>query len=174
MSASSASVKRLFFAVWPTDDLRREIEQETRRAVEQSGGRATPAANFHITIAFLGPVPLRMLDGLRACARRVDVPVFELVLGKLAWWEAQGLLCVEPVTGVEALQELAERVQSTLRQCGFTIERRPFRGHMTLARDVRSAHEFKPIRQLRWIVDRVELIESQTSAKGSEYTILSA
>jgi 2'-5' RNA ligase len=41
-----------------------------------------------------------------------------------------------------------------------------------LARDVRRDHAFKPIRELRWQVQKIELVESQTKATGSIYTIL--
>ena len=184
-----SSSRRLFFALWPSDDLRHQIEHETRKAVRHCGGRAIPAANLHITLAFLGSVPESKLADAIACARAIIVQPFDLILGELQWWERQQLLCLEPVAGVDALQELVGRLQDALRAKGFVVERRPFRAHVTLAREVRPPgmvgmpgtqeqfsarreHEFKPIKQLRWQVQRIELVESHTLPTGSVYIVL--
>jgi hypothetical protein len=37
---------------------------------------------------------------------------------------------------------------------------------------VRREREFKPIKQLHWQVHRMELVESKTLSRGSEYTVL--
>jgi RNA 2',3'-cyclic 3'-phosphodiesterase len=164
--------RRLFFALWPSDDLRRQIEHETRKAARHSGGRAIPAANLHITLAFLGSTPeSKLLDAI-ACAKATTLQPFELALGDLKWWERQQLLCLEPTAGVDALLELVGKLQGALRAKGFTVEHRSFRPHITLAREVRREHEFKPIKQLRWQVQRIELVESQTLRTGSVYSVL--
>jgi 2'-5' RNA ligase len=166
------ATRRLFFAAWPDDELRREVAHETRQATRECGGRVIPAENLHITLAFLGSVPEARLAEAIACRQELSVARFDVVLGALVWWRRQELLCLEPDSGAEKLGELAVRLQDCLRERGFQVERRPFRAHMTLARDVRRPQEFKPIRQLRWQVQDVELVESKTSAKGSEYTLL--
>lgn len=164
--------RRLFFALWPSDELRRQIEHETRKAARHSGGRMIPAANLHITLAFLGATPASKLQDAIACAGATTVQPFELMLGELKWWERQQLLCLEPTAGVDALQELVGGLRGALRARGFTVEDRSFRPHITLAREVRRAHEFKPIRQLRWQIQRVELVESRTLPTGSAYSLL--
>lgn len=168
----SESTRRLFFALWPSDELRQQIEHETRKAARHSGGRVIPAANLHITLAFLGSTAESKLPDAIACAKETPVQPFELVLGEIKWWERQQLLCLEPTSGVEALQELVGRLQRALRAKGFAVERRPFRPHLTLARDVRRAHDFKPIKQLRWQVQRIDLVESRTLPTGSVYSVL--
>jgi 2'-5' RNA ligase len=164
--------RRLFVALWPSDELRHDIEHETRFAARHSGGRVVPARNFHITLAFLGAVPeSRVIDSIE-CVTTTKVAPFELILGDLNWWERQELLCLEPQSGGEALTELVGRLQRALRGKGYAVEHRPYRPHVTLARDVRRDHAFKPIRELRWQVQRMELVESQTAATGSIYTIV--
>jgi 2'-5' RNA ligase len=164
--------RRLFVALWPSDELRHEIEHETRFAARHSGGRVIPARNFHITLAFLGAVSeSRVVDSI-TCVTTTKVAPFDLILGDLNWWERQELLCLEPKSGAEALTELVSGLQRALRGKGFAVEHRPFRPHVTLARDVRRDHAFKPIRELRWQVQKIELVESQTKATGSIYTIL--
>jgi len=165
-------MRRLFVALWPSDQLRHDIEHETRSAAHHSGGRVIPSRNFHITLAFLGSLPEpRVLDAI-TCVASTKVAPFELTLGSLSWWERQELLCVEPSSGADVLNELAVSLQNTLRSEGFALERRAFRPHLTLARDVRRDHAFKPIRQLQWQVHRMELVESKNADTGSIYTIL--
>jgi len=164
--------RRLFYALWPSDELRRQMEHETRKAVRHCGGRVIPAANLHITLAFLGSVTESKLGATIACAKTTTVRPFELVLGELKWWERQQLLCLEPIAGGDALQDLVGRLQTELRAKDFAVERRPFRAHVTLAREVRRAHEFKAIKELHWQVERIDLIESQTLPSGSVYTVL--
>lgn len=176
----SEPARRLFFALWPTDELRRRIEHETRHAARHSGGRTIPADNLHITLAFLGAVGESRLPDVLACGRTIDVRPFEFALGKLRWWPRQERLCLEPGDepgndheSAHALAELVGRLRAALHASGFEVERRPFRAHVTLARDVRREHEFKPIRELRWQVERIDLIESHTGSRGSRYEVLS-
>jgi len=172
MSGQPERTRRLFVALWPSDELRHDIEHETRHAARHSGGRVIPQRNFHITLAFLGPVPDGRIADARQCVTSTKVEPFELIVETLAWWERQELLCLEPTAGVEPLVVLVDCLRNALRKSGFVVEYRPFRPHVTLARDVRRNHTFKPIRQLHWPVHRIELVESETSATGSVYSIL--
>ena len=169
---AESRTRRLFFALWPSDDVRHSIEHETRTAARHSGGRMIPARNFHITLAFLGSVPEERVADVQAVAAALSVVPFDLIMGRVIWWERQELLCMEPTAGLEALNELAARLQRALRASGFVLESRPFRAHLTLARDVRREHAIKPIRAVHWTIDRVALVESQTLERGSVYTVL--
>lgn len=172
MSAMSERTKRLFLALWPSDPFRSELADATRHATIRSGGRPIPAVNLHITLAFLGATPESRLVDVIGCIRSIAVRPFELIVGELKWWKRQELLCLEPVAGGEALKSLAQEVKAALRVKGFDIEHRPFRAHLTLARDVRREHDFEPIKPLRWQVNRVDLVESRTAPTGSIYTVL--
>ncbi len=172
MSEEPKWSRRLFFALWPSDELRHDIEIETRHAAHHCGGRIIPACNFHITLAFLGSVPEARVADARECVAMTNVKSCELALGAMHWWQKQELLCLEPTSGADALVELVSRLQTALCAKGFPVDDRPFRPHITLAREVRREHAFKPIRQLRWQVHRIELVESQTLPGGSVYTIL--
>jgi 2'-5' RNA ligase len=172
MSAQPERARRLFVALWPAEELRHDIEHETRQAARHSGGRVMPARNLHITLAFLGPVIETRVADARECVTSTSVKPFELLLGEIAWWQQQELLCLEPTAGVKELVELVDQLRAALRRSGFVIEHRPFRPHVTLARDVRRKHAFNPIRQLHWQVNRIELLASEALAAGSSYTIL--
>lgn len=91
----------------------------------------TRPENFHLTLAFLGET-----DGFsaaRAALSQVEASSFPLRLsggghfGQLYW---AGLAKSPP------LLALADQVQNRLRAAGFAIEKRPFRPHVTLARQL--------------------------------------
>jgi 2'-5' RNA ligase len=172
MNRSAERTRRLFLALWPPDELRRAIEHETRHAARHSGGRVISRENLHITLVFLGSVPNARLSDVVACIHATAIQPFELILGELKWWQRQELLCLEPLAGVDALNELVERLRAALRSKSFEVEHRTFRPHLTLARDVRRDHESKPIRELHWQVERIELVESQTLPSGAVYSVL--
>jgi RNA 2',3'-cyclic 3'-phosphodiesterase len=174
-SVTAEAVHRLFCALWPNNELRHQLEHETRSASHHSGGRVIPARNLHLTLAFLGEVAhSRIVDAQTAIAEVAISPV-TLRLGRIQWWQRQELLCLEPEAlgeGVVELNDLAHRLHKSLRAHGFVLESRPFRAHVTLAREVRRDHPIKPIRLITWPVDRIELVESQVGERGSVYTLL--
>jgi 2'-5' RNA ligase len=80
---------------------------------------------------------------------------------------------MEPADGQGKLMELVDRLRAALKYRGFPIEQRPFRAHLTLAREVgRFDVNSDATRAVRWPVDRIELVESTVAKKGSLYTVV--
>ena len=77
--------QRLFFALWPNDELRDQLHVLGQHSCPGSG-RLVKRENFHITLIFLGSVD----DPLRACAEKVaasvKMPPFKLGLDKVGYW----------------------------------------------------------------------------------------
>lgn len=101
-------------------------------------GNFTRPENLHLTLAFIGETD-RVAQACRAL-ERIEQPAFSMVLGEIGrfsdlWWAG--------IRENAALQELALRVQEQLRAGGFSIDRRPFRPHVTL---VRQASASRPVR----------------------------
>jgi 2'-5' RNA ligase len=169
-------VRRLFFALWPSDALKAAIEHATCVAAQQSGGRIVAAQNLHITLAFLGSVAEARIQDLQRLASHVSIEPFELVLGELRLWKRQALLCLEPTSGLDSLGAWVDRLRVSLEQSGFEIERRPFRPHVTLAREVRREVDVQTrlpsADALRWTVHGMELMESTLNANGSSYRVV--
>jgi RNA 2',3'-cyclic 3'-phosphodiesterase len=165
---SRDAARRLFFALSPADTLRSGIAAMTRQV---GAGRTIPAANFHITLAFLGVVLPEQVGAAHETLLAFKVVPFELTLRDVRWWRQQHLICLEPEPSSE-LDKLVAELHAALRARGFAIESRPFHAHATLMRDVFSEPAFSSIRELRWQVNEIELLESTPSTRGSAYTPL--
>ena len=71
--------KRLFFALWPDDEVREQIAADAGRTIERSDGRTVPPSNYHITLTFLGSVTASSLPDIVAAARNVRVLPYRLL-----------------------------------------------------------------------------------------------
>lgn len=136
-SSSIARTHRLFLALWPDDAVRRGVHEHARAwAMPPGSGRYGPA-DWHVTLHFLGSVLTQRVPEIAA---GVDVPLepFELVLDQpLIWPRGLAVLCASEVP--QALKSLHDRLGRALRGVHQTVELRPHRPHLTLARRADAA-----------------------------------
>ena len=71
---------RLFFALWPPGSAAQALHGWASAAHAQTGGRITREPTIHLTLAFLGDLPLEQVSTLKACAKRVQGRAFEMRL----------------------------------------------------------------------------------------------
>ena len=161
--------RRVFFALWPDEDTRETLVKASRIAVERSAGRATPRANLHVTLVFLGAVSAAELARLRQIppppAARFVLPIDTLGLRSRA-----RLLWAAPGTVPPALLELESWLWSELAELGISRERRAYLPHVTLAR--RARHVSETLTPVRWPVAKFVLVESSPGARSAVYEVL--
>ena len=161
--------RRVFFALWPDEVTRTAITRATRDPVRHCGGKPTPVANLHITLAFLGPITESDLAKLVALVPPPAAP-FELVLDRLKLWERAHVLWVGPSATPEALITLERELWDRLVALGFTRERRPYVPHVTLARKAQAARG--TVSPVAWRINGISLVESKTGPRSARYTVL--
>ena len=161
--------RRLFFALWPDAATRQAIVRATRRAVRECGGKPTPQANLHVTLAFLGPVDAADLARVAALEPPPCAP-FELVLDRLGYWERARVLWLAPREAPAALRALERDLWDRLVALGFERERKPYAPHVTLARKARGVAA--DVDRVVWPVGGIALVESQTGPRHSRYSVL--
>lgn len=129
---------RLFTAINFDSETLAHIQTVQDRLRRLSTGRFTHAGNLHLTLNFLGEVPETHL-GL-ACEAMDGVALPKLLLqfthvgrfrrtGGDVWW-----IGLAPNVELETLQEA---LAGYLRDAGFTLDKRRYTPHLTLARQVR-------------------------------------
>ncbi len=163
--------ERLFIALWPDADTRAQLV----RASESLGigGRLVAPANLHMTMVFLGQVPVAARRAILKAMRESRVGSFKLVLDRSGHFSASRVAWLGCSTPPPQMLAIQQRLTEQLRGAGFALEERAFRAHVTLARDVgappaTTADECLPI---TWGVDSLALVRSPARG-GAPYQVL--
>ena len=165
---------RLFFALWPGEPLRQVLGDRVAALVTPGTGRAQRPDQLHLTLEFMGSVPVARLPDVVEAATAVRAEPFELVLDALEYWRRPQVLCLVAREIPPALAGLVQSLRAALAARGFETERRPYRAHLTLARKVARPPDLAPIDPVRWPAADFVLVESITERSGSVYRPLAA
>jgi len=131
--------KRLFFALDCPPEQRKAIAQ-WRAQLSLRTGKSVPADNFHLTLLFLGAVPLAQIHGVCEAASSVRTPgeALRVPLDRLQVWHRAGVLSLAPEQAPPALLRLVYALEQAMLPFGFEETTREFRPHLTLAREYRA------------------------------------
>ena len=144
----------LFVAIRPPESAREDLQDaidRVRKPLEPVKLHWQPADRWHVTVAFLGEQDDEADDRAAACIDAVAASTDPLTLrlggagsfGRQVLW-----------VGIQGLDEgagagftaLAGAIQSGLRNRGFSLEKRPWHPHLTVARtrgtDARAAVDY--------------------------------
>lgn len=152
------NTRRLFFALWPDDDVRAGIVAR-REQLGRLTRRRVPDHNLHLTLLFLGDQPVEWMDDVQAAAGQVSGNPCALILDRFGWFAGARVAWL----GGEAPQELVDLVDSlkeAIEPLGLRFDALPFRPHITLFRQVRQRPHFPAIEPLEWSIREFALIES--------------
>ncbi|MFI8222548.1 RNA 2',3'-cyclic phosphodiesterase [Pseudomonas sp. NPDC085632] len=131
--------KRLFFALDCPPAQRKAIAQ-WRGELGLRTGKPVPTDNFHLTLLFLGAVPLAQINEVCEAAGQVRTPgePLKISLDRLQVWHRAGVLSLAPDQAPQALLRLVYALEQAMLPFGFEETPREFRPHLTLARDYRA------------------------------------
>jgi 2'-5' RNA ligase len=160
---------RLFFALWPDDDLRAALAPQLAPLLAACCGRAQAPAQWHVTLEFLGSVPAARMAAASEAASMVRAGPLEIVFDTVEHWRRPEVLCLVAREVPVPLVSLVSQLRSTLAARGFPTEHRVFRAHFTLARKVVKAAAVPAFGPIRWPARDFALVESVTDRAGSRY-----
>ena len=163
---------RAFFALVPDEAVRLQFLALARDVARRSRGRSISGEHVHLTLAFLGDVPLTSVETLRAIGDAVPHTGAALAFDTLGAWRASGVAWVAPSTLPAALGALHARLHAALTEAGFALENRPFRPHVTLARRCVQPHPRQQSTPIHWAVRKLSLIGSELRPEGPVHTTL--
>ena len=163
---------RVFFALWPPPEVARQLSAVADSFAQCAGGRATRQATVHLTLAFIGDVPLERLPDLERAAREVRAEAFDLTLDQFGLWHHNRIFWAGCSVPPPALAGLSASLVTALQAAGFDVAdaRRTFTPHVTLVRKVVTFDTaLPPCAPLAWRCARFVLVRSTLSADGSSY-----
>jgi 2'-5' RNA ligase len=184
---------RLFVAIPMPETVRNEItgvQQEMRRLVSRDAVRWTKPEQFHLTLRFLGDVPVERASALQeavnaACA---DVPALRLRAQGLGFFpnaRSPRVIWAGVNDGEARLAALQKRIEDALQSFAEKPAAEKFAGHVTLGRvkflnrseiEKLAAHAQAVKDRLfgEWTANEVELIRSDLLPSGASHTLLAA
>lgn len=127
----------LFLALWPGAALRDALAAEQARWQWPASARPVEPASLHLTLHYLGAVPLARLPELTA-AFAATAPRATLRLQRRERWR-NGCAVLCPATVPDALVALHAALAQALHALALPVESRPWRPHVTLARRAAEA-----------------------------------
>lgn len=166
----AVATHRLFFAVWPSPEVRQGLAAVVG-GLPGGLGRLQRPDQWHMTLEFLGTVAAERLAAALeagAVAAATGRPC-EVRLDAIEHWRRPQVLCLTARETPEALSGLVRSLRTELQARGFEPERRDFRAHMTLARKVPRRPRDTPLEPLGWPVAELALVESITDRAGARY-----
>jgi 2'-5' RNA ligase len=156
------SNRRLFYALWPSDPERNALAAAAQRLYPLSG-RAVATADLHVTLAFVGSVDSTRVDRFVALNR--ELPPASLTFDMVEHWPKPRVLVATTRSVPATLQQAVDDLWQGLDRLGVARESRPFRPHVTLARDVSRWRGTSALQPVTWTARQVVLFESRPDCR---------
>lgn len=171
---------RVFFALRPPEALVGTLADVARHAAERLGGRPTRCDTIHLTLAFLGDVPVDDLPVLQAIGDSVQCSRFTLRIDRLGYWQHKRLLWAGMSDVVDGLRDLHRQLQGALAASGYRSDSAAhgFAPHITLVRHMPSGGADSKVtgagnlHPLDWPCSNFFLFKSDLHSSGPDYAIL--
>ena len=182
---------RSFIAIELPGPIKEELASLEKRlkAGRHSFVKWVDAAGIHLTLQFLGSIPLTTVPQITAAMGRIVQPSppmsFQLgSLGVFPNWERPQVVWVAIGGEVDKLARLQKGLETALIPLGFAPESRAFTAHLTLGRLRQQASTAEKKTFGEWVqsvrsesnlpfqADAISLMKSQLTPAGAIYTHL--
>ncbi len=190
MTSRTGSI-RVFVAVGISAKAREQLidaVDRIRREIPQGIQWANPDG-MHLTLKFLGNIPLSGVEPLLSCLEPVASShhLFSLELAGLGMFPNRRkprVLWAGADGDLDALTSLQQASEEAINALGYPPEQRPFRPHITLGRPRRSVSDAQlsriglvvsglaPPLPVGWQVEAVDVMQSELNSSGARYTVL--
>lgn len=160
-------VHRLFFALWPDQALREQLDAVTigLMAEHATRGRRTASDRYHLTLQFLGDFAEQapsVTAAAKEAADSVRGRAFELVIDHAGSFGRTRVGWLGPTSMPAGLRHLWDGLGLALAERGITPKSvTAFTPHVTVLRNMRQPLPALPIPPLAWPVSCFVLVDSQ-------------
>jgi len=158
---------RLFFALWPDDEVTRQLAHLASLLNLESHSRRISPENYHVTLAFIGEVASLKLAVLQQAGRSMRASRFTFTCDSLEYWRKSQMVVAAARVAPPALVDLWTRLNDAT-----GLPREALRAHVTLARKVAQAPVLQAMSPIVWRAINFSLNRSDTGGTESAYTVL--
>lgn len=165
---------RLFFALWPDEEVRAQLAHWSRELHAACGGRPTRLENLHVTLAFLGSVEDTCVEEVERAAGEVIPRGISLVLNRPGYWKHNRIAWAGASAVPGQLDAMVAELRNALTRSNIGFDAKPFVSHVTLLRDAREPRAMPALDPIRWNLEGFALVRSVPLPRGSRYEVLKA
>lgn len=162
---------RLFWG-FDTQPQQAELLACQQRLAGPDSGPGVPAVNLHLTLLFLGSVPLGTLEALiqltNSTLARLPLSQMALTLDHSGLFPRAKAGWVGPSQVPEMLQRLESSLRAAVSEAGWPLDPRPYRPHVTLFRKARALAS-ADIPSITLNLEQLHLYESVSTPLGVRY-----
>lgn len=164
---------RIFFALWPTDEVRQNIVKLFKQSpYYQLPGRILPDSNLHLTLHFVGNVSVEKMQCLHNQAKHVIAEPFNIKLNHYGYFQRPKIIWMGLEKVDTNLLSLHTNLASNLKPCGYNAEQRAFNPHLSLIRKVPQPDGLERFTAIYWQVNEFVLVESVSTEAGVQYKVI--
>jgi 2'-5' RNA ligase len=180
---------RVFVAIELPAAVRRNLKEHLdslRSTVPDARASWVREDNLHLTLKFLGDIPVTKVEALAQSAQHAasEVEPFEIVLAGCGAFPPRGqprVLWVGIEDSSGQLAALQRALEDECAKAGFPREERPFHPHLTLAR-IRRPHDSRHLAAVHKETgfdqetvrpSELAVIRSELRSEGSRHTVIS-
>ncbi|HXR04584.1 MAG TPA: RNA 2',3'-cyclic phosphodiesterase [Verrucomicrobiae bacterium] len=175
------------------ETVRKEIirtQQELQRLVSPTAIRWTKPEQFHLTLRFLGDVPVERVPALQeavntVCSGEPALPLRAQGVGFFPNARSPRVIWTGVNDGEERLAALQKKMEDAVQSFAEQPAAEKFAGHVTLGRvkflnrpeiEKLAAHARAVKDRLfgAWLANEVEIIQSRLSSAGAEHSLLAS
>ncbi len=176
--APQAATARVFFALWPDDEVRATLVTASAALRIRHGGRPTRPDSVHLTLVFVGTVEEGRLPELKAMAEALRVEHFDTDYDLVECWRHNHIGCLGASQPPEPLFALVKGLETGLKALGIPFDRRPYKPHVTLLRKAdchkqadsgEGGKENPALGPIRWPARDFMLVKSSLRPDGALY-----
>ncbi len=161
--------KRLFFALVPDEEIRRQLVEAAMTFPTVKGVRPIPKDNLHITLLFLGDVEENTRKYLEKKVVQTYVQPFTIRLDLYGYFKRSQTIWIGCSSYPNELIRLVNHLKSIGVQCGTDFDDRPHKPHVTLFKKVPKADFPTAPVSISWKVREFHLLESLPDGNSTRY-----
>jgi 2'-5' RNA ligase len=164
-------MKRLFFALWPSDAARQKIIQFTDLLTDPRLKKVA-TKNLHVTLVFLGLMDDAQQQKVIEAADDLSTSPIEMQFDQLTLWQQKrGILSLTSSSQPEPLLSLVKQLQNKVTEQGIELDKRAYTAHITLARNLKTLPELK-VEAIPWYSNEFVLVHSLSTDHGVHYQVI--
>jgi 2'-5' RNA ligase len=163
---------RLFFALWPSEQVRRSIVDASLPLSSQLEGRVIRPQNLHITLHFIGQVTEDIKRCMHISAQTVSVDSFTVKLDRFGYFKRAKILWIGPRQLPDELVRLHQDLGKALSPCGYKSETRQYNPHVSLMRKCARPKAVQNELTIPWSANEFVLVESIQTESGVDYQVI--